>query len=373
MEFKKQRLYRKVVAIAVLAILLLLLTQLGIDPWLVERYYSQGLYPVVCGILQPLFNMVPFSIGDLLYIILIIALLLVAFRFVSLLFYRQFRDAGKYLVHLLIATQLLILTFYVLWGMNYFRPPAAVRLNLTDTNYTKAELVAVTRILIDSVNAVKTKVAADEANQDSVLLNESLRAVQRLAQKSDKFKTYKPKVKLSLMSLPMSYLGTAGYYNPFTGEAQINRGMPSWLKPLTACHEMAHQMGYSREDEANFVGFLAAHDSRHPMVRYSAYYMAVEEFMFDIMLRDSTSYQDLRQRISAEVLADFKADQQFWQEFRGPAGELSSIFYDNYLRFNNQPEGLRTYNRMIRLTMAWYKQNGISGGKKSSVRSGNYF
>lgn len=354
----RNRIFRKLLLMAFLMLLLILLNLAGKDPQAVERYYSQGIYRFFSKILHVVFNSIPFSIGDLWYLILLGAIGFVVFRLINFLFRRQFRSLGHTLLNFIIVAQVLIVGFYVLWGMNYFRPAASVRLELIDSSYTKTELLQVTRQLIDSANAIRRRIpAADFKLSDGVILEKSVASVHRLAATSSEFKTYQPKVKLSLISVPVSYLGTAGYYNPFTSEAQINGKMPIWLKPLTACHEMAHQMGFNREDEANFVGFLAAKGSKDALVRYSAYYMAVEEFMFEVMLRDTVAYTDLRKSISGQVLDDFKKDQEFWLGYRGTAGALSSIFYDNYLKFNNQPEGLRTYNRMIRLTMAWYKKN----------------
>ncbi|HEY0898067.1 MAG TPA: DUF3810 domain-containing protein [Sphingobacteriaceae bacterium] len=358
MLIRRNRLFRKVLLSAFLLLLLILLNLAGKEPQAVEQYYSQGIYRFFSKIFQAIFNPIPFSVGDLWYLILTVAIVLMVLRMLNFLFRRQFLSLGTTLVNFIIAAQILILGFYILWGMNYYRPPASVRLDLPDSSYTKTELLQVTQQLIDSANAIRRRVPAADFNlSDSAILKKSVSAVHRLAQRSPEFKTFQPNVKLSLISGAVSYLGTAGYYNPFTSEAQINPKMPVWLKPLTACHEMAHQMGFNREDEANFVGFLAAKDSEDALIRYSAYYMAVEEFMFEAMLRDTVAYKNLRESISGQVMNDFKTDQQFWLSYRGVAGELSSIFYDNYLKFNNQPEGLRTYNRMIRLTMAWYKKD----------------
>ena len=57
-------------------------------------------------------------------------------------------------------------------------------------------------------------------------------------------------VKNSILSTPLSYMGFSGYINPFTLEAQINVNTPQLYLPTTICHEIAHQMGYSAENEA---------------------------------------------------------------------------------------------------------------------------
>ena len=54
-----------------------------------------------------------------------------------------------------------------------------------------------------------------------------------------------------------------GYYNPFTGEAQVNTNVPAFVIPFTTCHEMAHQIGYASESEASFVGFLVIRNSNN--------------------------------------------------------------------------------------------------------------
>ncbi|RYZ93111.1 MAG: DUF3810 family protein, partial [Sphingobacteriaceae bacterium] len=45
----------------------------------------------------------------------------------------------------------------------------------------------------------------------------------------------------------------------------------------------------------------------------------------------------------------------YWQYYEGRLEVISSIFYDKFLKANNQPQGLLTYNQMITLVMAWYR------------------
>ncbi len=69
-----------------------------------------------------------------------------------------------------------------------------------------------------------------------------------------------------------SYSGFLGYYNPFTGEAQVNTTAPDFVIPFTTCHEMAHQLGYASESEASFVGYLVTKYNNLPVFNYSAYF-----------------------------------------------------------------------------------------------------
>ena len=60
------------------------------------------------------------------------------------------------------------------------------------------------------------------------------------------------------------YGGFLGYYNPFSGEAQVNTKVPAFIIPFTACHEIGHQLGFASESEASFVGYLAVRSGNLP-------------------------------------------------------------------------------------------------------------
>ena len=162
-----------------------------------------------------------------------------------------------------------------------------------------------------------------------------------------------------MISPLLNYLSTSGYYNPFTGEAQINYQMPVFDRPFTACHEMSHQIGFGREDEANFVGYLAAIRSKERLLKYSAYYEGSIEFLRYIRRRDTLMHHQLKALLNPGVRQDLKTDSAYWVGYAGQIGLMSGKFYDSFLKANNQPAGLRTYNRMIRLTMAFYRKRSI--------------
>ncbi len=327
-------------------------------PAFIERFYSRGLYVAIYHVMHPVFNVFPFSVGDVFYIGLILYGLYALVLLLILLFKRRFRSVLIYMLKLVIGLQTLVLLFYLLWGLNYFRPSAAKRLALQDTSYTYQDIKAVTAILIDSANATRAKLSAGDLKDDNKLIYETAeKAIDTLSLTSAGFPAYHPKVKASLLTYFMNYLGTEGDYNPFTSEAQMNSQMPVFLRPFTACHEMGHQMGFGAEDEANFVGFIAGVQSKDKLLRYSAYYNGMEEFLFTVYRKDSLDFKQLRTRISAPVMHDRKTDRLYWKGFESRAGIFGSILYDRYLKTNNQPQGLKTYNRMIRLVMAWYRKS----------------
>lgn len=356
----KQRLKRRIIAIAILALVWVILILFAGHPNAVERYYSNGLYPVICHIFHPVFNLFPFSIGDIIYIVVVIYLIYAAVKLIRLLIKRQWRPAGFLLLGLIIGVQSAVILFYLFWGMNYYRLSAAERLQLKDSTYTANELKAVTSMLIDSANTCRARITATDLQQtNKTIYATAISAIKTLSDNSTNFYTYSPEIKPSLLTPLINYMGTSGYYNPFTAESQINYDMPVFLKPFVACHELSHQMGYGPEDEANFVGFLAGIKSKDRLLRYSAYYLGVQEFMFALRMQDSLARKELRKHISPIVLNDYKTERTYWLSYEGKVEVISSFFYDRYLKANNQPQGLRTYNQMIWLVMGWYRRNGM--------------
>lgn len=334
-----------------------LLTVFADHPNAVEKYYSEGLYIFMCHILHPVFNLLPFSFGDILYLTVVIYLVYAFVRLIALCIKKRFMQAGLLVTGVGIGVLAGVLAFYLFWGLNYFRPSAGERLNLRDSTYTKAELQKVTAILIDSANASRARVSPTDLKRgNDSIYKTAVKAVVKLSATSAEFGTYSPSIKPSMLTPLLNYISTSGYYNPFTGEAQMNYQMPVFNRPFVACHEMSHQMGYGAEDEANFVGFLAATGSDDKLLRYSAYNVAVNEFMHTMRYTDTLVFKQLKTRISPAVLADFKEERLYWLSYQNKLNALTSIFYDNFLKVNNQPQGLDTYNRMVLLIMAMYRK-----------------
>jgi hypothetical protein len=327
-------------------------------PQAVEHYYSEGFYPIISHLLHPVLNIFPFSVGDILYILVIVYLIYALCKFIKLLFKKEFVQSVLSITGMIIKVQVALVIFYLFWGMNYFRPSAGERLNLRDTSYTTASLKVVTALLIDSANATRARLtSADLAQGNSTIYQTAVQAITKLSHDSASFRTYHPGVKPSILTPLLNYIGTSGYFNPFTGEAQINYQMPVFNRPVVACHEMSHQMGYGPEDEADFIGFIAGSASHDRLLRYSAYHLAVDEFMHALFYRDSLANKALKPRVSKAVHNDFVIERKYWVTYQNKAEIITSIFYDRFLKVNNQPQGLATYNRMILLVMARYEKS----------------
>lgn len=342
--------------------LILVIKIFSSDSLLVESFYSTGFYLYFSGILRFLSGWIPFSIGDILYFIAGSWLLFKLIKNIRLLWKRKLSMKiilGKF-YKLILLFGCLYIVFNIFWGINYNRKGIAYQLKLSNLQYDSADLKMMQTILLQKVNTARMAVTRHYIyfpSKDEIIR----KAVQSYddAEKKYPFIRYKrSSVKASMYGLPGDYLGFTGYYNPFTGEAQINTTVPSFLQPYIATHEMAHQLGYAKENEANFVGFLAAMSSPDTLFHYSTY---LDLYMYtnrEVYYFDSTCSKNSLKQLSPLVRKDLIRLREFDLRHRFFLEPFISWMYDNFLKLNNQPKGLHSYNAVIAMVIAYYKKYG---------------
>lgn len=331
----------------------------------VEKNYTYGLYPIISGVLRFLFGWLPFSIGDLFYAFLVIVILFRVFKFSRLLVKKQFRrrHAGLALQQAIFLFLLVYVAFNLLWGLNYNRHGIAHQLALDVRPYTAPELDTLCRSLQQKLNFYAEKV--DTTNREEYLrsrnnlFNEAA-ATYLVVEKHYPFLTYRVQsLKPSLLGFLGRYVGFQGYYNPFSGEGQVKASIPRFLQPFVTCHEIAHQLGYAKENEANFVGFLAGRESTSPDFRYSAYYDMYQYAIRDLYRMDLQKAISLDSTLHPLVRRDRKEFAAYMRKMQNPVAPFMLKMYDGYLRMNNQPKGYRTYNEVVTWLVAYYRKFGF--------------
>ncbi len=327
-------------------------------PAFIEQYYSNGLYLVTSKLLRVLFGWIPFSFGDL----LLAALLVVSFRFIYRLFKDRFKKFKQKLIYAIAFISVIYSCFYWFWGFNYFREPLAKNLGFSQSKCTTEELTDVSKNIMQRLNETQLFITKN----DSVKVNnpyspkemyqKALSGYQNLAVTFPQFEYQYTSVKSSLMSLVQTYNGTSGYFNPFTGEAQVNDRIPINGYPTTVCHEMAHQLGIAAENEANFVGYLAALSNEDIYFKYAAYRMAFSYLISEIRKRDKAMFNTLINSVNKGILLDFKESSEFWDQYQNPIEPLIKRGYNSYLKANNQANGIESYNYVVDLIISYENQ-----------------
>ncbi len=349
---------------ALLIVLALAVKVFSLFPAGVETYYTYGAYPFISRLQRTLLGWIPLSIGDLLYTAVLILLLVRGGRALRRMARGRLTRAGTAaaLRNGLFWILFVYVWFNLLWGLNYDRQGIARQLRLEMKTYTLAQLDTLTGVLEERLNFF----AADSAAQRRAafyskrnLFREAAVAYQA-ASATYPFLTYVPRsIKPSLFSYLGNILGFQGYYNPFSGEGQVNTTIPVFMQPFVACHEIGHQLGYAKENEANFAGFLACRRHPSPVFRYSVYFDMYNYAIGELYQKDSVAARRHLNQLHPQVRADFREMNRFFDRYRNPLEPLVTWFYGRYLRANNQPAGHRTYSEVVAFLIAYQRTYGM--------------
>lgn len=331
-------------------------------PEAVEKYYSNGVYVAISRVQRFVLGWIPFSVGDLLYGAASVYLVTHLVRFVIRISSRQFNRlyVFKVIRRFITISMLVYIWFNISWGLNYNRVKISQSLELRSTAYTLEELTDIMQLLSSRLNtlyAAATK-ARPALQKKRTLFTEAIHSYTNLAAEHSKFEYETRSLKPSLYSYLGNYLGFTGYYNPFTGEAQVNTTVPLYIRPFTTCHEIGHQLGYAKEIEANMSAFLSARKSENPAFRYSVYfdlYLYARRYMAQL---DSTMLKTIDSSLVPGVRTDIKDLRAFFLSHANPVEVIIDRVYSQYLRANEQPSGRATYNEVILLLISYRKKHG---------------
>jgi len=331
----------------------------------VEEYYSRGIYPTLSSVLRTLFSWIPFSFGQWLFYLMIAYIIWQVFRLTKKLIRSQkarLAVLGKGLMSFFAYFSIIYLIFNVLWGLNYSREPLQQSLDLTVLEPDQARLEALCRHLINTCNELRENTMKDVEHRNNMSSNTSLFAKAEMSYASaslhyELFKYSSPSIKAVAVPQIMSFAGIGGIYFPFTGEANINTHPPRFKLPFTICHEMAHQLGFASETEANFIAYLVCRSSPDTFFQYSGNLAAMRYSMSALYRIDSMAYRELSKSYSEDIQADLKENREYWQRFRSPFEDISHSINDLFLKANGQEDGVKTYGKMVDLLLADYAVN----------------
>jgi hypothetical protein len=356
---------KKAIIAAFLLIICIVIRIYSSDHTRVENGYSSHFSPWFSGILRSILGWVPFSIGDFLYGLGLCWLLWKLTRFLIRLFKKgKIASRKVYLGQAFLKSFIfcccVYIVFNIFWGINYDRKGIAWQLGLNMEKYSREDLEKMNCLLIDKINeSKKVLITKNQAYPSNQALYEMVSAAYKNISADYPFLRYQPaSFKTSLWGWIGNYSGFTGYYNPFTGEAQLNTTVPKFLHPFIACHEAAHQLGYAKEMEANFVGYLAASSSGNTLFHYSVY---LDLFVYanrNLSYVDSTRAGLYRKDLDTAVISDLRE----WFEFnRRHQSVIEPVFrwiYGKYLESNSQPQGLLSYDEVTAFIIAYYKKFG---------------
>lgn len=304
--------------------------------------WYRGLSATVLNVLSTLTGFVPFSLWDILAVILGSGLIV-------LLVKKRIADV------VLILSALFCFAVFG-WLLNHYAPPLAENFGLTIEPSSKMELEAATSYYLDK--AVEYSYKVDRDDYDFYELAEIAGNSYKGLDGFPKGSTARVK-RFSLIGEYLMYNGVVGMFMPLTAEASVPYTVPKISLGSTMAHEAAHRLGIASEQEANFAAFIACVNSEDVRMVYSGYYEAFTYCYNSLHGVDKNAAVELYiGKEGAELLrADIEDARKIYSKYDSPLQEVQDKINDTYLKTFGQESGVMSYGEVTDYLIAYYLHN----------------
>ena len=314
----------------------------------------------VRAVMAYLTGWIPFSLAE--YLLLLVPLILVCLAVYGIRRYSDsWRDVFVYCGSMLSVGALVFGIFALGFAPAYRGSSLDRKLGLERRKVSAEELYEVALILADQLQIESDLVDYWEEDRFSVMpygygeMNDLLlEAYDTVCDEHAFVQRLNSRLKPVMLSEAMSYTHITGVYTFFTGEANINMAFPDYTIPYTAAHELSHQRGIAREDEANFMAFLVCIASEDAYIRYCGYLNLYEYVASALYSASPTLYVQVSNRLPAEVRREMSAFNDFFEKYReSTASEVSETVNNTFLTMHGT-EGVKSYGMVVDLAVAYY-------------------
>lgn len=323
-------------------------------------FFNRYIGSVLRAVLAHTTSWIPFSLAEM-FVILIPVMLVFIVIFATKKYSDTWHDVLIYCGTMLSFVALLFSVFTVGFSPAYRGSTLDKKLGIERREVSAEELYETALVLVDGINAEISRVAF-ENNGASIMpysydvMNDKLLEAYSLA--CDKYpfvQRLRSRLKPVMLSDLMSYTHITGVYSFFTGEANINIAFPDYTIPYTAAHELSHQRGIAREDEANFMAFLVCMESDDAYIRYSAYLNLYEYVSSALYTASPELYTLARAELSRDAIGEMGAYSEFYDKYRDSVASDVSNAVNNTFLVMQGTEGTRSYGMVVDLAVAYYK------------------
>ena len=334
-------------------------SKFGIYNWC--DWYARHINPIIVNVFARFSNLFPISIGE---IMIVAGIVIVAAFFVMSILYIFLRKKELYkkvyrvywlIVIYIVLAVCLVMTFNC--TIYYHCSELDVNESVESREYYISELTELRNYIVEQCNYYSTVMERDENGYivyDGDMQEASREAMLNLSEKYPRLAGYYPDVKHMTFSDLMSQSYMAGYYFPFSMEANCNGNMYIMNYPATYCHELSHLHGYIYEDEANFIAYLACIESDDDFIKYAGYLSVlnyVNNAFYESIGGDAEVYSS-----NVKILSQVNDDNVFllpetWEKVEEGAvvstetmDKVSDAFTEASLNLNGVSEGLAAYS-----------------------------
>jgi hypothetical protein len=309
--------------------------------------------------------------GEFIYFIVIILLIINIIKYFTSLkkFNQIWQKIGFILFKLAWLATRLFVVFQFIWGFNYMQPDPTNTFDLSiqppkNVQIAQIEINQLTNELIQELNQTRSNLSSYKGVAPN--FEQTVAKVQdayvRISKAYPMLQLQHQSVKKAIFPTLGDYVGFLAFYQPITAEAIVRADLPMVTQPYTIAHEMAHQLGYASETEANFIAFVVATEADEPMLKYS---MLLQMFTYAqdaqlLLLAGTKGFDAWKAQIaknkallSPEVLKDRAEIRAFFTARAGKQIQASNQLYDQFLKWNQQAAGLDSYADVLKWVRAY--------------------
>lgn len=290
------------------------------------------------------------SIGDIVYVCWGVMLIVYVVKLIVFLIrWRRYKEVFiSYLLKGAGSLAGLYLLFLLSWGGNYYKEPLADYWQLDRDKWTDSSVVAFDKYLVQEMNVLAP------AYNNATFETDVVKAKQLYQHETDCFYNGSGLfIKPSLFVRLLRYMSVQGYYNPFTGEGQVDDGQPGFMLPYVISHELAHQAGIGAEDDANLLAYAVCMQSGDTSFMYSACLNVWMYTHFQLRLHDTAAANALRKELNPRTIAHLDTLRRLRIKYRNRFGNYTGDVYDQYLKMNHQKDGIQSYDKVTVSAWLW--------------------
>lgn len=328
-----------------------------------DKVYQSGIYPLIRWYLDGIFAGLSFNAFFLVLIPVLFFLLLQIF-----IWLKNFKTKGIHLRQFSRITSvpiILIILFYWQWGFHYNAPTLTQQLQLDLKSPGEKRLMEEVRQTMETLLALRIEMKIDTTQAISeVYEGTGEDSLLYLAGKDILFMLGlpiygDPKVKKLRPDGFLHRFNTSGFYNPITGECNLEADLHPLQVPFVAAHEWTHSQGITDEGDANFLGFLICMNSADPFHRYSGLLTYWRYLLRDLRRNSPENYEMVQGQVKVGIKKDLLEIKESLYKYPEFMPQIRDMVYNSYLTTHGVKDGMESYNRIVTMVITYKRERKI--------------
>ncbi len=336
--------------------------------FIAEEVFAKRIYKVHSVVVSAVTGWIPFSLAELIVVVGPMVCLVLLIRFIVHMVKDKENRFARCLfgiINVACVAAVILFVYVIGCGVNYHRVSIADYRGITVRDSSKEELYGLCMELAAQAAELRAELVEYEDADGVLRLPVSNRELGKKVQEAYEvlavdlpvLKGMYPAPKCITSSKAFSAMEITGVFTCWTMEANVNVDIPDYSRASTMAHELAHLHGFMREDEANFLAYLACMSSDDPVVRYSGTMLALIYAGNALAGQDMELYGALWATYHEGMGRDFRDNSAYWDQYHDTViSETADKVNDVYLKANEQEDGVKSYGRVVDLLLAEYRE-----------------